>query len=176
MTMKFAEHEVRQIVEEAWTIILGEDLEPAMKRITPGEIADSMAACAQITGDWQLAVVLYCSSAVGRRVAAVMFGSDEMETSAADVNDAMCEMINIIAGNVKGVLSGSSHLALPNLVKGQDFKLMFPRHVLLSEADFMCNGQPVLVIVLGEDKIAARKESRPGDRPSEPVSGGAGGG
>jgi len=136
MTMKFAEHEVRQIAEETWNIILGEELEPAMKRITPGEIEDSMAACAQITGDWQLAVVLYCSSALARHVATVMFGSDEQETSRADVNDAMCEMINIIAGNVKGALSGSSHLALPNLVKGQDFKLMFPRHVLLSEAHF----------------------------------------
>ncbi len=175
MTMKFAEHEVRQIAEDTWKIVLGEELEPATKRITPGEIEDSMAACAQIAGDWQLAVVLYCSSALARHVATVMFGTDEKETSTADVNDAMCEMINIIAGNIKGVLSGSSHLALPNLVKGQDFNLMFPRHVLLSEVDFTCNGQPVLVVVLGEDKIAARKESRPGDRPIEPVSGRAGG-
>ena len=76
MTMKFAEHEVRQIAEETWNIILGEELEPAMKRITPGEIEDSMAACAQITGDWQLAVVLYCSSALARHVATVMFRSD----------------------------------------------------------------------------------------------------
>jgi CheY-specific phosphatase CheX len=173
--MRFAEHEVRQIAEDTWKIILGEELEPAMKRITPGEIEDAMAACAQITGDWQLAVVLYCSSALARHVATVMFGSDEMKTCVADVNDAMCEMINIIAGNVKGVLSGSSHLALPSLVKGQDFKLMFPRHILLSEADFTCNGQPVLVIVLGEDRIAARKESGPGDRPIEPVSGRASG-
>ena len=136
MTMKFAEQEVRQIAEETWKIILGEELEPTMKRITPGEIEDSMAACAQITGDWQLAVVLYCSSSLARHAAAVMFGADDGKISAEDVNDAMCELINIIAGNVKGVLSGSSHLALPNLVKGQDFKLMFPRHVLLSEAHF----------------------------------------
>jgi chemotaxis protein CheX len=163
MTMKFAEHEVRQITAETWKIILGEELEPATKRVTPVEIEDSMAACALIAGDWQLAVVIYCSSAVARHVATVMFGSDEMETSAADVNDAMCEMINIIAGNVKGVLSGSSHLALPNLIKGQDFKLMFPRHVLLSEADFMCNGEPVLVIVLGEDRIAAGNRNQGAD-------------
>ncbi len=155
MSMKFAEHEVRQIAEETWRIILGEELEPATKRITPGEIEDSMAAWARIAGDWQLAVVLYCSSALARHAATMMFGSDEMETTTADVNDAMCELINIIAGNVKGVLSGSSQMSLPNLVKGQDFKLMFPRHVLLSEADFMCNGQPVLVLVLGEDRIAA---------------------
>ena len=164
MTMKFAEHEVRQIAAETWKIILGEELEPAMKRITPDEIEDSMAACAQITGDWQLAVVLYCSSALARHAATVMFGAEEETTSAEDVNDVMCELINIIAGNVKGVLSGSSQMSLPNLVKGQDFKHMFPRHVLLSEADFTCNGQPVLVIVLGEDRIAARKEGRSGDR------------
>lgn len=172
--MKFAENEVRQIVAETWNIVLGEELEPSPKRLTPDEIPDSIAACAQITGDWQLAVVLYCSADVARHAASLMFGSgDDGGTSADDVNDAMCELINIISGNIKGVLSGSSHLSLPNLVKGQDFKLMFPRHVLLSEADFLCAGKPVLVVVLGEDKIAPRKESGTFKRSAEPNSGGA---
>ena len=161
--MKFAENEVRQIASDTWQIVLGEELQPCLERITPAEIEDGIATCAHVTGDWQLAVVLYCSAAVARHVAGVMFGADDGKTTAEDVNDAMCEMINIIAGNVKGVLSGSSHLALPSLVKGQDFKLMFPRHVLLSEAHFTCKGEPVLVVVLGEDRIAARKQGQGAD-------------
>jgi CheY-specific phosphatase CheX len=172
--MKFAEHEVRQIAPETWRIVLDEELEPSTARIAPGQIPDSIAACAQITGDWQLAVVLYCSASVARHVAGIMFGADDGTRPAEDVNDAMCEMINIITGNVKGVLSGSSHLSLPNLVKGQDFKLLFPRHILLSEAHFTYRAEPVLVILLGEDKMAARKESGSANRPAKPEANGAG--
>ena len=161
MTMKFAENEVRQITEDTWRIVLGEELGVPSQRVTPADIEDSIAACAQITGDWQLAMVLYCSSAVARRAATLMFNADEASTSSEDVNDAMCELINIIAGNVKGILSGTSHLSLPNLVRGQDFKLMFPRHVLLSEANFVYRGEPLLVMLLGEDKLASRKDNRP---------------
>ena len=161
MVMKFAENEIRQIAEETWSIVLGEELQIPSKPVTLADMEDSIAACGQVAGDWQLAVVLYCSSAVARRAATLMFSADETTLSTEDVHDAMCELINIIAGNVKGFLSGTSHLSLPNLVRGQDFKLMFPRHVLLSEANFVYRDEPLLVMLLGEDKLASRKDNRP---------------
>jgi CheY-specific phosphatase CheX len=157
--MKFAENELRQITEETWQILLSEELQGSITRVAPSQIKKCIAACAQITGDWQLAVVLYCSANVARNAAAVMFGAEGAKVSNEDVHDAVCELINIIAGNIKGALSGSSHLSLPNLVKGQDFKLMFPRHVLLSEAQFIYRGEPLLVMLLGEDKLPLRKNS-----------------
>jgi CheY-specific phosphatase CheX len=169
MVMKFAENELHQITEDTWRIVLGEELKVPVKQVAPSDIDDSIAACAQITGDWQLAVVLYCSSAVARRAATLMFHSDDATSSIDDVNDVMCELINIIAGNIKGVLSGSSHLSLPNLVKGQDFKLMFPRHVLLSEANFVYQGEPLLVMLLGEDRLGSCKETPYDGAPEKPV-------
>lgn len=158
--MKFAETELRQITEDTWRIVLGEDLEPSHEALTPGTIPDPIAACMQIAGDWQLAVVVYCSVALARHAAGLMFGTEGDDANAEDVNDTMCELVNIIGGNVKGVLSGTSHLSLPNLVKGQDFKLMFPRHVPLGEAGFMSQGQPILVVVLGEDRAAGGARER----------------
>jgi len=158
--MKFAETELRQITEDTWKIVLGEELQRPSRRVAPVDIEDSIAACAQIAGDWQLAVVLYCSTALARRVAALIFEEEERKASVDDIHDALCELVNIISGNIKGVLSGSSHLSLPNIVKGQDFKIMFPRHVLLSEAAFEYQGQPLIVVVLGEDKLGAKKENR----------------
>jgi hypothetical protein len=157
--MKFAEAELRQITEETWRIVLGEEIQPCAKPLTPGEIADSIAACAQVTGNWQLAIILHCSMALARRAAALMFGKEERATSLDDTHDTMCELVNIISGNVKGLLSGSSHLSLPNLVQGQDFKLMFPRHILLSEAAFTYEGETLIVVLLGEDKLSLRKQS-----------------
>jgi chemotaxis protein CheX len=154
--MKFAELELRQITEETWKIVLGEELQLSARPSTAGKVEDSIAACAEITGDWQLAVVLNCPVAAARQAAATMFGTTGTDKRPEDLQDAICELINIIAGNVKGVLSGFSHLSLPNLVKGMDVKLMFPRYVLLSEVHFTFEGQPLCVMLLGKDKLSPR--------------------
>ena len=158
--MKFAENELRQITEDTWRIVLGEELQVSAGPFTTKKILDCIAVCAHIAGDWELAVVLYCSAEVARNAASIMFGADEASTTTDDVHDAMCELINIIGGNIKGILSGSSHLALPSLVKGQDFRLMFPRHVVLSEANFVYRQEPILVMLLGEDRLAPCKGER----------------
>ncbi len=157
MSMKFAENELRQITEDTWKIVLGEELQVSPGPFTPKEIPDSIATCEHITGDWELAVVLYCSVKLARHAATVMFGAEEAKMTMDDIHDAMCELSNIIAGNVKGILSGSTHLALPSLIKGHDFKLMFPRHVLLSETHFNYRDEPILVMLLGEDKLASSR-------------------
>ncbi len=160
MSMKFAENELRQITEDTWKIVLGEELQLWPTAISAAEIPDAIATCAQITGDWELAVVLYSSLKLARHAATTMFATEGSQIKSDDVYDAMCELINIIAGNVKGILSGTTHLALPNLVKGNDFKLMFPRHVLLSDTFFRYRDEPVLVMLLGEDKLAVHKGKR----------------
>jgi chemotaxis protein CheX len=158
--MKFAETELRQITEETWRIVLEEELELASQPATPEKIEDSIGACAQIAGDWQLAVVLNCSRAAARYAATAMFATTQADEKPEDIQDTMCELINIIAGNIKGVLSGISHLSLPYLVKDQDFKLMFPRHMLLSEVHFTYRGELLCVALLGEDKLSARFQDR----------------
>jgi chemotaxis protein CheX len=158
--MKFAEAELRQITEETWRIVLEEELELASQPETPGKIEDSIGACAQIAGDWQLAVVLNCSIAAARHAATAMFATTRADEKPEDIQDTMCELINIIAGNIKGVLSGISHLSLPYLVKDQDFKLMFPHHMILSELHFTYRGELLCVMLLAEDKLSERVQNR----------------
>lgn len=155
--MRFAETELRQITEATWRVVLSEELETSRVAVPPSEMKSPMAACAQIGGDWQLEVLLYCSKALAQNAAGVMFVTEPAKTSAADVQDTLCELINIIAGNVKGVLSGNNHLSLPRVADGSDFSLRFPRHVLLGEAAFCHGGEPLIVRLLGEDKMMPRE-------------------
>jgi chemotaxis protein CheX len=127
-----------------------------------------VAACAQIVGDWQLMVLLYCPLGLARHAAEVMLGVAKGGATTDDVQDVLCELINIISGNIKGVLSGSNRLSLPHIVNGSDFQLRFPRHVLLSEASFAYDGQPLVVRLLGEDRLATRS-----GKPSSASAGGA---
>jgi hypothetical protein len=156
--MKFAEVELRQIAEATWKIVLQDELKHNSYHARPADIKDPIAACAQIAGDWQLAVALICPVSAARYAATAMFAAAEAELSYDDIDDAMRELINIITGNIKGMLSGSSRLSLPILVKAMDFKLMFPRHVLLAEAQFTYRGEPLCVMLLGEDKLAPSLE------------------
>lgn len=158
--MKFAESELKQITEETWKIVLGEDLEHLDGPILPMQMDEPVAACAQIVGDWQLGVLLYCPIALARHAAQVMFGIAKEDATTEDVQDVLCELINIISGNIKGVLSGSNRLSLPHIVNGSDFHVRFPRHVLLSEAAFAYEGQPLVVRLLGEDRLSNPANSR----------------
>jgi len=157
--MKFAQTELKQITEETWKIVLGEELEHRSDAVLPAQMDQPIAACAQIVGDWQLGVLLYCPMTLARHAAEVMFGVAKNSASMEDVQDVLCELINIIAGNIKGVLSGSNRLSLPHLVNGSDFQLRFPRHVLLSEASFAYDGQPLVVRLLGEGRLSESIES-----------------
>lgn len=153
--MKFAETELRQITEDTWRIVLDENLEPEVEPVSPSQMDQPIASCAQIVGDWHLGVILYCPMALARHAAGTMIGIDHDPVSTADIHDVFCELISIIAGNVKGLLSGVNFLSLPNIVKGSDFQLRFPRHVELGKACFTCRSMPLLVRVLGEDRLTA---------------------
>lgn len=153
--MKFAETELKQITEETWRIVLGEELVSSTQPLLVSQMMDPMAACAQIVGDWHLGAVLYCPLFLARHAAGRMFEMPADQASNDDIQDTLCELINIIAGNVKGVLSGSNHLSLPNVVNGSNFRLRFPRHVLLSEASFLYQEQPLVVRLLGEDRASS---------------------
>jgi len=155
--MRFAETELKQITEATWKVVLSEELETSHVAVPPSEMESPLAACAQIGGDWQLGVLLYCSKALAQNAAGVMFFIEAAKTTAADVQDTLCELINIIAGNVKGVLSGNNHLSLPRVVDGSDFSLRFPRHVLLGEVTFCHRGEPLMVRLLGEDNVMPRE-------------------
>lgn len=149
--MEFAVEEIRQITESVWTSTLGMPIEPraAMK---PSEIEHAMAACIQITGGWQAVVVLYCPARLVRRAAAAMFGMSDEAATPDDLQDVMCELVNIIGGNVKGMLEGPCHISLPAFIEGLNYRLVFPRHMLLGNATFQCQDQPLIVMFLGEDK------------------------
>ena len=158
--MRFAQSELREITESVWTSLLGIELQPGPEEVDPSGMQRPMASCVQITGGWQAAVVLYCPTGLALRAAAIMFGVDEQTVAADDIQDVMCELVNIIGGNIKGMLSGSCNICLPTLVQGLDYKLIFPRHLLLSRVSFDCEGQPLLVMLLGEDKSPSRQGDR----------------
>ena len=66
-----------------------------------------------ISGKWKGNVTVSTCGALGQRIAAQMFRKDDDAVTGEDVVDALTELTNIIAGNIKAILPGPSQLSLP---------------------------------------------------------------
>ena len=141
------EEEIHQIVHSIWMSIL--DLEirldsSADRRLREGG-GRTLTGCVQLTGDFEGAALLDCTGKLAQRVAGVMFEEHPDALSIAEVQDALGELTNMIAGNIKPLLSGSSRLSLPSVVEGADYTLIVPGSKALLQVGFTCEQEPLLV-------------------------------
>jgi hypothetical protein len=155
--MQLAENEIRKITEDVWKLVLGRELQPSPQSIHPSQMQNPIAASVQISGQRPLAVVLYCPAELASRAAASMFGTDPHKAVAEDLQDVLCELANMIGGNVKSMLDGVRHLSLPSPTYELDHKRLFRRHVVLSQPSFYCDELPLLVMLLAEDKYGLQQ-------------------
>jgi hypothetical protein len=84
----------------------------------PPEPDDTMGSSVQVRGAFCGTVTVACSSALARVVAARMFGRPDV--SRHEVLDAVREMANVVAGNVKSLLPVPSDMGLPSDELPQD--------------------------------------------------------
>lgn len=148
------EEEIFQIVQSIWMSIL--DLEIRLDSSADGRLKErggrTLTGCVQLTGDFEGAVLLDCTGEVARHVAGVMFEEQPDALSIAEVQDALGELTNMVAGNIKPLLSGSSRLSLPSVVEGADYTLIVPGSRALLQVGLQCEGEPLLVTLAERSK------------------------
>ena len=92
-------------------------------------------------------LILRCRREAAARWAASMFNRSANETSQEDVRDALGELANMVAGNVKGILAGESRLSLP--VVGEWYQPEGPRSGHIVASVHLSGGEdPVHVFLL----------------------------
>jgi CheY-specific phosphatase CheX len=101
-----------------------------------------LRASVRISGAWQGMVVVDCPEELARRTAAAMWGGQPRDR--AQMADAIGELANMIAGNVKVLLPGPSRLSLPAVADGQAASSAPPRGVVAGTT-VACDGQPLTV-------------------------------
>ncbi|GAA0742810.1 chemotaxis protein CheX [Dactylosporangium roseum] len=109
------EDDLQVIAEQVWSSYL--DLDGASPLVpTPAEkhVAD-VTASVSVTGAWRGHVLVSCSDAAARNVAAALLGIEFDEVTEEDVADALGELANIIGGNVKSLLPEPCALSLPHV-------------------------------------------------------------
>lgn len=136
---------VRSIIAQVW-----ESLQETVGGPHSAEVAGGSPIEAEIelSGDWVGYVRLSTDTRTAQRIAAAMLAvPDEGNLAAEDVRDAIGEIVNMVGGNVKGALSGTTSLGLPvvRLAKTETWTQPAATCVV------RWRGAPVCVEVFGSD-------------------------
>lgn len=136
---------ITEITQNIWRTVLDLPLDTAEEPEPGGE--PSVTCFVQVEGAWEGAVVLRCSTALAGVLAGAMF-HDDSAPDPADVSDAMGELTNILAGNIKALLPQPCRIALPVVALGRDYQVQMLRTRPLAEVAFGCRGDMFVVTLL----------------------------
>ncbi len=143
-----------ETVRNIWTVILGMDVQEAtskhgaLQKVNTGR---TLTACVQLAGAWEGSIMLYCTADLARNAAAIMFGMEPEAISNDEIEDALGELANMTAGNIKTLLPRPCELSLPAVVDGIDYRLVVPGSRISLKVLLECEGEPLLVTLLEKD-------------------------
>jgi len=137
--------ELAKAAYEVFEIMVGTSLDAATENTAP--FVSDFTAIVGIAGSMCGLVGLHTSSECARRMAAKMLGTDEVG-AAGDVQDAMGEVCNMIAGSFKARIAGLADgcaLSVPTVIIGRDFALFSLANGKHYEVTYSFEGKPLSV-------------------------------
>lgn len=143
--MKPIGREVEQIVCVLWeamfelplTLDIGGEVEP-------GTFVTGIVA---IDGAWHRAIIARFPRTLASRLTMQLLRS-ENQPDEADVMDAIGELTNIMAGNVKVFFAGPTTLSLPVVTLGSDYEFDIVGSTVMVSRNFTCGGEVLSVTVV----------------------------
>jgi len=111
VTVAVSADDLWAVLSGVWESLLGRPAHPA-------DAADGseggVTASVTLHGDWEGAVTFACSTTAAESLTRMMLAlPSDARLMRDDVPDAVCEVVNVIGGNVKALVEGSSRLGLP---------------------------------------------------------------
>jgi chemotaxis protein CheX len=146
--MLFDPSQVGQLVETIWTVVLGCDVRPAPWPNCTAFEEDVLTGMVGITGSWEGIVALQCSETLARRAASIMFEQEPELLTIDQLEDALCELTNILGGNFKALLPPLCQLGLPSVVKGNSDSQAFAGDRVVTKLAFESSGLVFTVVII----------------------------
>lgn len=137
--------DLAEIARTIWGTLFELPLETSATTHHDGD--STVTSVVHIDGAWHGAVMLRCPMALAAVVTSAMFQTGA-EPVADDVRDALGELANMLAGNVKALLPEPCGISLPAVAFGADYQLRVVGAVEVATAAFTCGGQPFVVTLL----------------------------
>ena len=113
--------DVARIAESVFVTMLGLEVAPAEAAWSPAP--DRMTAAIYFAGSWSGAVLVECSPEQTAYFLRRMVPSSQAAPFDDDARDALGELANMLAGNLKSVLPKGVYLTVPSVTVGTDYTL-----------------------------------------------------
>lgn len=141
--MNVTRHELCSAIQMVWTSVVGTELTPSDTATSPATEANPLTSSIDISGEWTGKLLVECTRDLATAAAAAFFdGAEGLEE--ADLEEALMELVNIIAGNIKSLLPAPSAIALPEVNSGDPAPAPAPNDTTL-ELRFSANHERLLV-------------------------------
>ena len=121
LQMEAYREDTGRIVGDIFRTMLGIDLTPTEAEWPPE--AGLITVAVYYAGVWQGALLMECTRQQAFQFTARLMAIEPPSSVNADVRDAMGELANMIAGNLKPVLPHGVCLSMPSVVEGSDYSL-----------------------------------------------------
>jgi chemotaxis protein CheX len=109
--------------------------------------ASEVTCLVHLHGAFRGAVMIECSEALGSLLTAAMLQT-EGTPDAAEMTDALCELTNVFAGNIKALLAQPSSISLPTVAIGPEYGIDVVGATVVARVSFVCEGHPLVVTIL----------------------------
>ncbi len=107
----------------------------------------SVTSIVHLDGAWHGAVMLQCPLTLAEDLAAAMF-DNAASTTFDEVIDALGEITNMVAGNLKPLLPQPCAISLPAVARGSDYEIEVVGATVIARVAFTCAGSPMVVTLL----------------------------
>jgi chemotaxis protein CheX len=150
--MKLGAPEIIELTTSIWKTVLDIDIEFEEGPSKPSPPDSLLTSCIQITGAWEGAVAMYCTTSLARQVAAVAFDKDIEAVAAEDMHDILGELVNITGGNIKSMLPGPCQLSLPSVIEGRDYQFGVLGSQTWIQLRFRCLNEAIHFVLLRKEE------------------------
>jgi chemotaxis protein CheX len=129
-----------------WSSFTGTAIGSATEEVTL-DAGDVTVGRVGVMGPWRGCVLLACPTQLARTAASAMFDLPAEQLTDDEVADALGELTNMIAGNIKSLLPGPSRLSMPAVRVNASSTVRMPHAVLVNTVSLACEGLPLTVSI-----------------------------
>ena len=163
-TAVLAPRDLEEIAGWVWAAFLAGDgaaMTPLLSQAPLDAAAATLHAFVGVQGAWSGQVLLELTEATAVEVCQEMLQATEVTD--ADVTDAVGELVNMVGGNVKSLMSSPSSLGLPMVMHGTLTHRATHDVAELCRADLEWRGRPLRVSVWASTRTENENENEHGE-------------
>ena len=146
MNVEILPSELAQIVDSVFEAMMGLEASACGSQWFGGE--DRINAAVHLTGDWNGVVLVECNGEQACRFAGRFLSIDPPESVDDVVRDVLGELVHMIGGNLKCVLTRGIRLSMPTVVDGGDYALRICGADIRQRLAFQCAEGQFWVMIL----------------------------